>query len=159
VTRFPLPLLTMDGDEIITLDKNEDGEIVITYLTLNDINNVNLATINGDIYWTNPNIRKEISHDRDHLIVYNTSGKRAMTLEFMNPHHLSIVGDFYYDKYHISIGLVAITADLPDGTTIPPLINDSFFNHQIRLSKDGILMFTPDSARGATSFLVPAHQP
>jgi hypothetical protein len=44
-TQFPLPLLTIDGDPIITLDKTSRGEIVITYLLLNDENELNLASI------------------------------------------------------------------------------------------------------------------
>jgi hypothetical protein len=154
VTRFPLPLLSIDGDPIITFDKSSGGQIVITYLLLNDTNDYNLAAIKGDIYWTNPNVRKEISHDRDHLAVYDTSGKRALTLEFLNPDHLSISGEFYYHKYHVSIGLQVIVVDLPNGKTVS-LSDDRFFNHQIRVSKDGLLMFTPD--RDATSLYVPGH--
>jgi hypothetical protein len=132
VTRFPLLLLNIDGDPIITLDKNTSGQIVITYLLLNDANDYNLAAIKGDTCWTNPNVRKEISHDSDHLAVYDTSGKRALTIEFLNPDHLSISGEFYYHKYRVSIGLQVIVVDLPDENTLS-LTNDAFFNHQIRV--------------------------
>jgi hypothetical protein len=142
-TQFPLPLLNIDGDPIITLDKTSSGEIVISYLLLNDENELNLASINGDVYWTNPNVRKEISHDRDQLVVYDTSGQRALVIEFMNPDHLSLGGEFYHHKFHVSITLQSIVAHFPKGRDAH-LSDDSFFNHQIRVSKDEFSMFTPD---------------
>jgi hypothetical protein len=151
VTQFPLPLLSIDDDPIIVLDKTSGGQIVITYLLLNDANDYNLASINGDVYWTNPNVRKEISHDRDHLVVYDTSGQRALVVEFMNPNHLSLAGEFYHHKFHVSITLQSIVAHLPDGHDTS-LRDDRFFNHQIRVSKDGFLMFT--SAPKATSLFI-----
>jgi hypothetical protein len=156
VTRFPLPLLNIDGDPIITLDRNSSGQIVITFLRLNDVNDYNLATITGNNYWTNPNVRKEISHDRDHLTVYDTSGQKALNIEVMNPDHLSIAGEFYHHKYHFSIGLQKITLYDPAGY-IASLTDDLFFNHRIRVSKDGILFSSPD--RNTTSLLVQAHAP
>jgi hypothetical protein len=147
-------LLNIDGDPIITLDKNSSGQIVINYLRLNGANDYNLATITGDNYWTNPNVRKEISHDRDHLTVYDTSGQKALIVEFINPDHLSIAGEFYHHKYRVSVGLQVIEVDLPNGR-IASLSDDLFFNHQILVSKDGLLMSSPD--RNATSLLVQGH--
>lgn len=149
-THFPLPLLSIDGDPIITLDKTSSGQIAITYLLLNDVNELNLASIKGDVYWTNPNVRKEISRDRDHL-VYDTSGQRALVIEFMNPDHLSLAGEFYHHKFHVSITLQSIVVHLPDGRDAP-LSDNRFFNHQIRVSKDGFVMFTPDP--NATSLVI-----
>jgi hypothetical protein len=48
--------------------------------------------------------------------VYDTSGQKALTIEFMNQDHLSMDGEFYHHKYHVSIGQV-IVVDLPDGHT------------------------------------------
>ena len=154
VTRFPLLLLNIDGDQIITLDRNTDGQIVITYLLRNDINDYNLAAITKDSYWINPTVRKEISRHRDHLIVYDASGKKAITIEFVNHNHLSVAGEFYNHKYHISIGMQSIVIDFPDGRKLS-LSDDRFFNHQIRVSMEGLYMFTPDP--NATSLFVPAH--
>jgi hypothetical protein len=156
VTHFPLPLLEIDGDPIITLDRNADGQIVITYLLLNDVNEFNLAAITGNNYWTNPNVRKEISHDRDNLIVFNTRGDRAMVVEFMNPYHISISGEFYHHGYHLSIGRMDMTADIPVGKKVT-LSDDMFYNHQIHLTNTGLLMFTTEP--GATNLFTPATRP
>jgi hypothetical protein len=150
-TQFPLQLLSIDGDPIVTPDKTDSGQIVIKYLLLNDVNELNLASIKGDEYWTNPNVRKKISHDKDHLVVYDTSGQRALVIEFLNPDHLSLAGEFYHHKFHVSITLQEIIAHFPDGRD-SHLSDDRFSNHQIRVSKDKFEMFTTDPH--ATSLLI-----
>jgi hypothetical protein len=69
----------------------------------------------------------------------------------MNPDHLSLAGEFYHHKFHVSITLQSIVAHLANGREAH-LSNDRFFNHQIRVTKDEFSMFTSD--RNSVSLVI-----
>jgi hypothetical protein len=151
VSRFPFVLVEINGEPVLILDKNQEGDLIIKRLLLNDEDNRNIAKIDDNIFWIDPTVQKILEPGKDILKIYNHSGEEAFRLDYIDKKHIAVSGRFFYHKFLLSIDKGIMSMFLPSGFHLASLRNDCFQDHHISLNSAGLSMMTEG---GGTSLMV-----
>jgi hypothetical protein len=97
-THFPVTVLEMAGDEMITVDRNkETNELFIAVLRIYNSENKIIARIDKDGFWVNPGVRKKWP-DKSTLIVFDEQDKEVANIKYLNDRTLMVQGYFRHPR-------------------------------------------------------------
>jgi hypothetical protein len=93
---FPFNLISYDGNALITVDKNNQGDILLTGDILDSSYKlIARITQNNFVVATN-NISYQQRPDASTLIVYDSYGNEVLSFRYLNNHAIQLLGNFYY---------------------------------------------------------------
>lgn len=93
-TRFPHSIVQMNGEDMLTIDRDSRGYLIIKLLRIFDDRNNIIARIDGkNGFWVDPSSRRERPNPST-LIVYDHNDDQVLNIKFLNPKTLRILGTF-----------------------------------------------------------------
>lgn len=105
---FPFTILQMGAEEMIVVDKNKDGDLVVTTLKVFDERGEILATIDEGDFWVRNDLRKKRPSGST-LVVYDRHDAEVARIQLLNARSLSVEGVFWLPRQGNMPGIGPVT--------------------------------------------------